>query len=528
MLTIQQVREMKTDKVLYASRVEISFRDLKTRVTERIKTKLIEVSLEEEDFKNIAETVITNYIIEKQPFVEGYVKDGMILKNNLIRDLINEITSWGKLTIFKDNPKMRELQINGQFIFVDVENGYELLRDPLTKEVIKFDNPEEAMNFIQSRLLFSSSRMTEEEPIVNAMTEEGYRIACTHPCINPAHPDEPTLKWPVAVIRKMGGGGFDETRLTTNGTACLEMLEWTSLTYEALFGNVIGGTTGCGKSTIQEFGIRHMRNQDRAGFIQDPTEIHYRNMVNGIMLNNAFYWEVDSDANPNSSRSATYNNLVNETLRMTVDMDVLGEMKDTENFVSGIRCMNMGTKVSTTMHTFHIPGILDRFALELVTGMNMTLDVAREMVCNYLGALTLCDRLGDGSRKIMGCAEILGYDKTTNEYQLNYLYEFVLVNTVRREGVEGELGMVWNVGYFVKRGTPSRATKQKMMKKIPKDKIDKLYEVPVGTVLQEYNYDKLPKDYKVKYDSYEIPLSNTTRGVIMREPEDDIGIQIGG
>lgn len=527
MYTVHDIRSKNTRRVRSNTRVEISFKDLNERVVNLIKDKMLEVSLDSGDFTNIARHVIEDYVYEQDPRVDGFVKDNQLMKKTLIDSLYNAIVSWGKLTVCKENVNIREVQINGKYIFIDVDNGYELLRDPMTNEVIYFNNPEENLNFVKNRLVFSGKRMTEEEPLVNATTEEGYRIACSHPCINPPHPDTPLEQWSIAVIRKLGGMIFDENKLERNGTACHEMLVWIALSYTAMLGHTIAGTTGCGKTTIQDFGMRHVRDRDRTGVIQSPTEYHYRNMVDGVMVNNAIYWEVDTEANPESERSASYKNLVSQSLRSTISLLMLGELKDTSNFVEASRAINAGTKVSTTLHTFDIPGIIDRFALELVTGMGMTMDIAREMACRYLGPLTLCDRLGDGSRKVMGCAEVISYNRKTSEYNINYLYEFVLVDTILRDGEEGKLGMVWNVGYFVKRNNPSPKTISTIIKQLPKSVLEPILSTPVGSVLKEVNFDKLPKDYVVEYDSYEIPLEDSLRKSSHRSEENNIGIRIG-
>lgn len=527
MLTAQDIRGLASGSMEYKqkNRVEISFKDLNTRVVDKIKESMLEISLESEDFSKIARDVITDYVYTKKPYVEGYVRDGRLMVKTLTTDLHNNITSWGKLTRCRDEVKIREIQINGEFIFVDLDNGYELLRDN-EGNIIKFDNPEEGLNFIKARLIASETRFTVEEPLVNAMTVEGFRIAATAPVINPPHPDTPTERWATAVIRKLGGLQFDTAKLVNNNTACEPMLDWIALTYEALLGHIVAGTTGCGKTTIQEYGMKRVRDRDRVVSIQSPTEYHYRNIVDGVMKNNAVYWEVDPDARKDTTRSASLDNLVSHTLRYTANMDMIGELKDTTDYASAARAINAGTKISSSLHTFDIPGILDRFALELVNALQMDLNIARELACRYLGPLTLCDRLGDGSRKIMGCAEVTGYDRVHSEYLLNYLYEFILVDTIPREGEEGKLGLVWNVGYFVKRGNPAISTQNTILKQLPRERIQRVLDVPMGTVLKEVNFDKLPKDYVITYDSDITPHSDTEIASVNRREEDNVGIQI--
>ncbi len=517
---------MYSDSINYSGRAEISYKDLYKRIVELIKEETLKRSLKPEDFKNTAETIIEDYVNTKIPYVIGYLKDGELMRRKLVNDLVNSVTSWGKLTVCKEDSEIREIQINGKFIYVDRKNGYSLLRDP-QGNVISFDSPEESLDFIKARLLSTGIRMTEDEPLVNVSTVEGFRLAATGPWVNPPHPSRPGERWVTSVIRKLGDKQFTKDELIANGTACAFQLDWISLTYEALLGNTIAGQTGCGKTTIQDIGMRSMRNRDRAICIQSPTEYHYENIVDGVMQNNAVYWEVNPNARKDSLRSATLENLVSQTLRFTSNLDMLGELKDTADFCAATRAINAGVFTSTTLHTRVLSGILDRWALELVNGLGMELNIARELTCTYLGPLTLCDRLGDGSRKVMGTAEVVGFDRIKQEYLINVLSEFVLATTVDRDGEEGEQGMIWNVGYFVKRGNPCEATIRNILKQLPESKLKPILDIPVGQVLKEVNFDKLPEDYVVKYDYNVIPMEETLRGYEILSEEKSKGILLG-
>lgn len=528
MLSLQDYRDAQADNVSSTDRVEISFADLKNKVIEKIREACLNTSLEKEDFKKIVSEVVTDYITFAKPYCDGYVVDGQLKIKTLISDMINSITSWGKLTIFTERADMRELQINGPSIFVDTKTGYDLLRDPLTNKVIKFDNPTEALDFIKNTLNFSGERMSEEEPLVNASSIEGYRISCTHSCIYPPHPDEPTLKWPTATYRKVGGGALTRDDFLSNGTACEEQLKFIEFTFQALIGMVFVGTTGCGKTTLMDLGLRRVDNKDRIICIQQPSEYNYRNMIDGVMCNNAVYWEVDPQANPKKNRSATQNNLVTHSLRNNATALMLGECRNDEDFCSMARAINAGSEVYTSLHSFSIAGTIDRVALELVSGMHLDMEVAREQACKYLRTVTLCDRLGDKSRKIMGQAEIVGYDRNTKSYIINYLFEFVLVDSVKRLGEDGRPnGLSWNVGFFVKRNNPSEQYIRSLIKTgFTRKELKWLLDIPNGTVLKEINYDKLDEDYIVEYDDDVKPLPNSLRGFKHREPSGRIGVQV--
>jgi len=527
MLVLENYREMNKGVVKSLDRVEISFEDLKDKIIAKIREACLLKSLENEDFKRIAMETINNYIYMARPYCEGYVREGQLLIKTLITDLFNSITSWGILTSFQEYDNIREMQINGPNIFVDTKNGYSLFRDPKTNEVIRFLKPKQAVDFIVSTLDFSGERMTEDEPLVNASTREGYRVSCTSPSIFPAHPDEPTLKWPTATYRKVGGGVFQREDFLYNNTACNEMLQFIELSFKGKLGMVFVGTTGCGKTTLMEHGMHQLSDNDKVICIQDPTEYHYRKNIDGIMQNNAMYWDINPTANTKSTRSATKGNLVTHSLRNSGDLLFVGECRDSDDFLAVTRAQNAGTRVATSMHSFSIPDLIDRYALELVSSMGIDMEIARELACKNIKTVNLSDRLGDHSRKIMGQAEILGYNRKDKSYIINYLFEFVIVDSVLRDGEEGDLGLVHTVGYFVKRNNPSEFFERQMVKVgIARKVIQEFKKQPTNTVLQEVNFEKLDKDYIVDYDHNITPLADSKRGVRILSIEDSVGVAV--
>ena len=170
MFTVEEFRALNTGSVQVLDRVEISFFDLKMRIVDQIKKNRLHASLEAEDFNTIARNTISDFVTTRRPYVANYVKDNKLMTKTLIADLFNSIVNWGKLTICREDDAIREVQINGPAIWIDKSRGYELLRDPLTNEPIKFENPEEATDFIKSLLVFSGESMTEDEPLINAST----------------------------------------------------------------------------------------------------------------------------------------------------------------------------------------------------------------------------------------------------------------------------------------------------------------------------------------------------------------------
>lgn len=527
MLTLKDYRKYDKGMLQSIDRVEISFEDLKNRAVQKIKERCMAVSLENEDFKNIARKVIHEYLEKAMPACEGYVRDGKLMFETLEHDLFNRITSWGKLTPFKEDSTYRELQLNGPSIFADTKRGLKLFRNPITHEVIRFETPEEAMYFIKDTLNFSGERMTESEPLVNTITQEGFRLSCAHPCIYPSHKSEPGVRWPQATYRKSGAGDMVREDFITFNTLTEDMLEFIEMSMFARFGMVFVGSVGSGKTTLLEQGIKAIDDETRVIVMGAPVENHYRHEVNGMMMNNAVYWQVDSQADKNKVRSANYDNLVTHALRNSGELLIIEESRDKDDFGAAARAMNAGTRVATSMHAFDMKSTIDRFAIELVSKLGVDMEIGRELACNYLRTITLCERIGDKTRKVMGQAEIMGYDRETKKYLINYLYEFVIVKAVKAPGEEGEAGLVSIVGFFVKRNQPSKNYIRNLkVKGVLEEKYENLINKPEGTVLKEVNYELLPEDYVVEYDSDIIPLPNSLRDKKSRDPKDNLGIAV--
>ncbi len=449
----------------------------------------------------------------------------------LMADLYSNITSWGKLSRFLTDKSLKEIQINGPFIFVDTPRG----NIPFVDEygnAIMFETPEECENFLKGRLRNSGERMTEQEPLVNTMTEEGFRISCTHRSIWPKHPETGGLQWNTAVIRKGENSEIDRDVLINNKTLTEEMMDYIELQFKAVEGAAFVGQTSSGKTVLLENGMKCVPNSKRVLCIQNPTEYmrYERNQKTGTAKNNAVYWDVDSKADEEKITSATFNNLTSQTLRYNTDLNMYGELKDTENFIAASRAMNTGTKMATTWHSESIKGALDRFAQELQTGLHMDLETAKEVASGYLKTIVLCDRLADSSRKVLGIAEVLGYDRNKHEYQINYLYEYINLKTIELNECSDDGSFkgtkTYNIGIFVKRGIPSARTCARLERKIASSYLEEFKEKPIGSILEFYNLEMLPVEKDIVIDSDILIPEDSIYMWKHREEANNIGVAI--
>lgn len=534
MLDLQEITSIGKQKNYISERSEVTFESLKNLVVKKIKEFQLGRTVNPAEFNNICSSIIKDYVNSKQPYCEGYVKNGHLQSETLIRDLYNSITSWGKLSKFKEHTEFRELQINGPVIFVDTPKGYEIFRDDAGAPIL-FNNPDECTDFLMKVLEFSGERLTEDKPLVNASTIEGYRLACTHPCIFPPYTGEGATerdkieKWPTAVFRKIGDRIFTRDDLIKSGTATGEMLDMISSNARCLGSIMCVGTTGCGKTTILNYAMNSVPPDKRVLSIQQPTEYYLR--VPGEqglkMTNNAVYFEVDTSANPNTTKSASLDNLVSQTLRYTGDMDYFNEIRNSEDFVSYARVINAGTEASATTHSFSIAGCVDRFAMELVTKTHMDMEVAKEQAARYLNMVVLCDRLGDGTRKVTGIAIINNYSIREKKYNINLMYDFIRVcNVPYFEKIgDREIKRFNTVGYFVKRNNPCKDFMYRLTKYMFQDELEALTATPENTIIGLFNFDKLPENYVVEIDSNINPPKEYPNGITWRhrEPKDDIG-----
>lgn len=423
MITLDGLRSLSSSALKVGGGASLTFMEVKNKVIEEIRKQQLNVSIAEEDFKSITSGVVSDFVMIHKPRVDGFIKDDLLMVDNLKKALYEGITGWGKLTTCRDNPAIREIQINGKAIFVDGKKGYSLLRDPDTKKPITFDNPDEATEFISMLLIYSGERLQKDTTQVNARTIEGFRVAATHPGINPPHELTPTEKWPTAVIRKPGGN-FDRNDLIEYGTAVEEMVVFTEAMAECRIGIVVVGTTGCGKSTTLGIATLAVKDETRLLSIQKPTEIMNYKLVDGVPVNNVVYWEASDKADDSNPNSPTTDHLVDHSLRYTADMLLLGEMRIDREFSSGIRAANTGTDFFSTYHSNGIEEALDRMAIELQGSRGIDMMTAKELAAKYLTIIIYQDRLDDGTRKQLNIAEVEGFDRNKNEYIYRHLYSF--------------------------------------------------------------------------------------------------------
>lgn len=458
MMTLERLRSLnRGSAVVSLDRTEIGFNELREKIVDRIKQKRIEKSMDTKDYSGIVHEVIDSYLLEKQPQVTGYVKDGFLLETKLKNDLANSILSWGKLTEARNNPMYREIQINNSAIFVDKTWGYELLTDE-QGNVIVWENPDEAFNFIQNTLIFDGKRLQADYPLVNAMSEDGFRISATHPVVYGPHPSDPHTKWPTATYRKTNDLKFTFEDYIRRGSATHLHLQALDIFAEALIGYVTMGITSSGKSTWLDYYAGGFPHRKRPIAIQMPTEIFPMIIEDGKIVNNFVSWQVDPNADPNSPYSATQNNLLNHNLRNNSDIVLLGEIRSSEEFGGAARGGNMGNEFSTSLHSESVLRGCNRFALELVSAMNIDMEDAKELTGDLLTIASSCARLGDGTRKMMEFCEVECYDRESKEFKIRYLYKFDVTKVV-----DGDDGLVDIYGEYRKYDCISDRLKKKLL-----------------------------------------------------------------
>jgi pilus assembly protein CpaF len=343
------------------------------------------------------------------------------------------------------------------------------------------------MDFLNSIMMYDEKRLKQNEPLVNARTIQGYRVSATHPSVFAAHPTEPTVTWPTATtIRIPTAQSFSEEDFIKNNTFCKEMSDTIKLFARSLVPVAVVGSTGSGKSTILDFIASNFDDRHRTIFIQDPAEINKRKIVDGVMVNNAIYWEADDTADPDNHNSATVYNMIVHSLRNSPDNLCLGEIRRSSEFGAASNAAQTGHVFTTTFHAGSDIGALDRFALEMFSHRRIDIYIAREMVCEFLPIIIHIERLGDGTRKILKITEVKGYDRTKNEYIINPLFKFRIKDTVL---VDGNKRIT---GDFVQLNNISPELEDKLLKAaIPRSDINKI-KLPEGErerVIKEVRYE---------------------------------------
>ncbi len=314
------------------------------------------------------------------------------LREQLFRDVQNELIGYGPIQQFLDDPDVSEIMVNGpEKIFVE-RNG------KLTLTNARFRDDDHVLHIIERIVLPLGRRIDADTPMVDARLPDGSRVNAVIPPI--------AIDGPSITIRKFKSDKLTVEQLIEYGSLTETMAEFLRACVAARLNIVVSGGTGSGKTTLLNILSSFIPHDERIVTIEDAAELQLR-QEHVVRLETRSH-SADGKA------PITVRDLVRNSLRMRPDRIIVGECRGGET-LDMLQAMNTGHDGSlTTLHANTPRDAIARMeTMSLMAGLSMPLRVIREQIASAVDLIVQQTRLRDGSRKVTSITEVVGMEGET-------------------------------------------------------------------------------------------------------------------
>ncbi|GAB4525955.1 MAG: CpaF family protein [Anaerolineales bacterium] len=314
------------------------------------------------------------------------------LRQQLLRDVQNELLGYGPIQQFLDDPEVSEIMVNGsEMIFVE-RNG------KLTRTNARFQDNDHVLRIIERIVLPLGRRVDADTPMVDARLPDGSRVNAVIPPI--------AIDGPSITIRKFKRDKLGIEQLIAFGSLTESMAEFLKACVAARLNVVVSGGTGSGKTTLLNILSSFIPSDERIVTIEDAAELQLR-QEHVVRLETRSH-SADGKA------PVMVRDLVRNALRMRPDRIVVGECRGGET-LDMLQAMNTGHDGSlTTLHANTPRDAIARMeTMSLMAGLDMPLRVIREQIASAVDLIVQQSRLRDGSRKVTSITEVVGMEGDT-------------------------------------------------------------------------------------------------------------------
>lgn len=324
---------------------------------------------------------------------------GLKEKVQLRQELFYSVRKLDVLQELIEDESVTEIMVNGPDA-VFVERGGHLIRWNKT-----FTSREKLEDVIQQIVGKCNRVVNESMPIVDARLAGGARVnAVVYPV---------ALNGPILTIRRFPDTPMTMERLIELGSitpACAEFLE---KLVKARYSIIIGGGTGCGKTTFLGALSQYIPKDERVITIEDNAELKIQGIANLVRLE-------AKNANVAGGVSVAIRDLIKAALRMRPDRIIVGEVRG-EEAVDMLQALNTGHDGSLgTAHANSCQDMLSRLETMTLMGVTLPLEEIRRQIASGVDILVHLGRMRDKSRKVLEITEVCGFEK--GEILLRPLY----------------------------------------------------------------------------------------------------------
>jgi pilus assembly protein CpaF len=323
------------------------------------------------------------------------------VRNEVFRDVINELTGYGPIQAFLDDPSVSEIMINGPKL-VFIERNGELIETGVT-----FLDEDHLVRIIDKIVQPLGRHIDSENSMVDARLPDGSRVNAVVP---PVAVDGPYL-----TIRKFLKNKMTIDEIISLGSLTPHMAEFLQACVSARLNILISGGTSSGKTTMLNILSGLIPGNERIVTIEDAVELQLRQRHVVRMET--------KPAGVDGSGEILTRDLVRNSLRMRPDRIIVGEVRGGEA-LDMLQAMNTGhSGCLTTLHANSPRDAIARLeTMTLMAGLELPLIAIRKQIASAFHLLIHQARLSDGSRKTTQITEITGME--SDIISLNDIFKF--------------------------------------------------------------------------------------------------------
>ena len=323
-------------------------------------------------------------------------------RENLTRELLNEIFGLGPLEILLADESISDILINGPHQIYIERRGLLELTD------VEFDDNAHLSRILDSIVSRVGRRVDESSPMVDARLPDGSRVNAIIPPLS--------LNGPVISIRRFGTDPLTEEELVANGSMTGQMLALMTATVRGKLNILVSGGTGAGKTTLLNVLSAHIPDTERIITIEDAAELQLR-QDHCVRLETR-------PPNIEGKGAILQRQLVINALRMRPDRIIVGEVRG-EEAIDMLQAMNTGHEGSlTTIHATSPRDALSRLeTMVSMANLNLPDKAVRYQIASAINMIIQISRMPDGTRKLTSITEITGLEGSVITMQELFTYQ---------------------------------------------------------------------------------------------------------
>lgn len=302
---------------------------------------------------------------------------------------------------YLDDPAVSDIMINGpDQIYVEKKGQLHLTG-------ARFETREALVAALRNAAQYVGKHIDELRPILEGRLPDGSRIEAVLP---PAAPDGPCVS-----IRRFFKETLTVQRLIDFGAMTDEVAASLEAMVASKLNILVAGGTGSGKTSMLNALSSFIPEGERVVVIEDSRELQLQR--DHVCLLEA------RPPDPKGRGEVTIRDLFRATLRLRPDRIVVGEIRGGEA-LDLIQAMTSGHGgCLSTLHATYPRDTASRLeTMAMMSDIEMPLSALRIQLASAVNIILQVSRLQDGSRKVTHVTEVLGYDPTAGQYEMQDIF----------------------------------------------------------------------------------------------------------